>query len=182
MKNKINTFYPKNLAQYTETLFTFTPDDPGSDFGSHPLNNNPNLTENLFTSLPASFAVSLPLRCHRDTNIKMHICLFPCFVSPKRRFSALSYCKFTVVWCKTAADPLSAQFFMLNNILVNQYTSLYYATFFFFYQDQSFKSRIAMFNNSSAKEPPADPFQTEDPFKSDPFKGLNTCIVNKHFG
>ncbi|TMS09914.1 Epidermal growth factor receptor substrate 15-like 1 [Larimichthys crocea] len=24
-------------------------------------------------------------------------------------------------------------------------------------------------NNSSAKEPPADPFQTEDPFKSDPF-------------
>ncbi|XP_053185548.1 epidermal growth factor receptor substrate 15-like 1 isoform X1 [Scomber japonicus] len=36
--------------------------------------------------------------------------------------------------------------------------------------DQSFKSRIAMFNNSSAKEPPADPFQTEDPFKSDPFK------------
>ncbi|XP_067462440.1 epidermal growth factor receptor substrate 15-like 1 isoform X2 [Thunnus thynnus] len=36
--------------------------------------------------------------------------------------------------------------------------------------DESFKSKIAMFNNSSAKEPPADPFQTEDPFKSDPFK------------
>uniref|UniRef100_A0A8C4EKI3 Epidermal growth factor receptor pathway substrate 15 like 1 n=1 Tax=Dicentrarchus labrax TaxID=13489 RepID=A0A8C4EKI3_DICLA len=36
--------------------------------------------------------------------------------------------------------------------------------------DDSFKSKIAMFNNSSAKEPPADPFQTEDPFKSDPFK------------
>ncbi|XP_041804606.1 epidermal growth factor receptor substrate 15-like 1 isoform X2 [Chelmon rostratus] len=35
--------------------------------------------------------------------------------------------------------------------------------------DESFKSKIAMFNNSSAKEPPADPFQTEDPFKSDPF-------------
>ncbi|XP_028448162.1 epidermal growth factor receptor substrate 15-like 1 isoform X2 [Perca flavescens] len=35
--------------------------------------------------------------------------------------------------------------------------------------DDSFKSKIAMFNNSSAKEPPADPFQTEDPFKSDPF-------------
>uniref|UniRef100_A0AAQ4PI92 Epidermal growth factor receptor pathway substrate 15 like 1 n=2 Tax=Gasterosteus aculeatus aculeatus TaxID=481459 RepID=A0AAQ4PI92_GASAC len=42
--------------------------------------------------------------------------------------------------------------------------------------DDSFKSRIAMFNSSSsssstsrAKEPPADPFQTEDPFKSDPF-------------
>ncbi|XP_019109791.2 epidermal growth factor receptor substrate 15-like 1 isoform X3 [Larimichthys crocea] len=36
--------------------------------------------------------------------------------------------------------------------------------------DNSFKSKIAMFNNnSSAKEPPADPFQTEDPFKSDPF-------------
>ncbi|XP_047444685.1 epidermal growth factor receptor substrate 15-like 1 isoform X3 [Mugil cephalus] len=37
--------------------------------------------------------------------------------------------------------------------------------------DDSFKSRIAMFNNSSgAKEPPADPFQTEDPFKSDLFQ------------
>ncbi|KAM6919706.1 epidermal growth factor receptor substrate 15-like 1 isoform 2-T2 [Lycodopsis pacificus] len=36
--------------------------------------------------------------------------------------------------------------------------------------DGSFKSRIAMFNNSSAKEPAADPFQTEDPFKSDPFQ------------
>eukprot|EP00064_Thunnus_orientalis_P004448 superscaffoldBa00000405_g4460 len=39
-------------------------------------------------------------------------------------------------------------------------------------QDESFKSKIAMFNNSSAKEPPADPFQTEDPFKSDPFKDV----------
>uniref|UniRef100_A0A671YVX9 Epidermal growth factor receptor substrate 15-like 1 n=1 Tax=Sparus aurata TaxID=8175 RepID=A0A671YVX9_SPAAU len=39
--------------------------------------------------------------------------------------------------------------------------------------DDSFKSKIAMFNNNSAKEPPADPFQTEDPFKSDPFTGLN---------
>ncbi|XP_008274035.1 epidermal growth factor receptor substrate 15-like 1 isoform X2 [Stegastes partitus] len=37
--------------------------------------------------------------------------------------------------------------------------------------DDSFKSKIAMFNNnSSAKDPPADPFQTEDPFKSDLFK------------
>ncbi|XP_028284224.1 epidermal growth factor receptor substrate 15-like 1 isoform X2 [Parambassis ranga] len=40
--------------------------------------------------------------------------------------------------------------------------------------DESFKSKVAMFNrsrtNSSAKEPPADPFQTEDPFKSDLFK------------
>ncbi|KAM6989219.1 epidermal growth factor receptor substrate 15-like 1 isoform 2-T2 [Tautogolabrus adspersus] len=36
--------------------------------------------------------------------------------------------------------------------------------------DDSFKSKIAMFNNSSAKEPPVDPFQTEDPFKADPFK------------
>ncbi|XP_033506071.2 epidermal growth factor receptor substrate 15-like 1 isoform X3 [Epinephelus lanceolatus] len=35
--------------------------------------------------------------------------------------------------------------------------------------DDSFKSRIAMFNNSSAKEPLADPFQSEDPFKPDPF-------------
>uniref|UniRef100_A0A4W6EGK0 Epidermal growth factor receptor pathway substrate 15 like 1 n=1 Tax=Lates calcarifer TaxID=8187 RepID=A0A4W6EGK0_LATCA len=33
----------------------------------------------------------------------------------------------------------------------------------------SLKSKIAMFNNSSTKETPADPFQTEDPFKSDPF-------------
>ncbi|XP_062259669.1 epidermal growth factor receptor substrate 15-like 1 isoform X2 [Platichthys flesus] len=36
--------------------------------------------------------------------------------------------------------------------------------------DDSFKSKIAMFNTSNAKEAPADPFQTEDPFKSDPFK------------
>ncbi|XP_037537761.1 epidermal growth factor receptor substrate 15-like 1 [Nematolebias whitei] len=56
-------------------------------------------------------------------------------------------------------------------------------------EDNSFKSRIAMFNNSSAKESPADPFQTEDPFKSnllkdpfgedpfkenDPFKGTSS--------
>ncbi|XP_034038922.1 epidermal growth factor receptor substrate 15-like 1 isoform X1 [Thalassophryne amazonica] len=34
--------------------------------------------------------------------------------------------------------------------------------------DDSFKSRIAMFNNST-KAVPADPFQTEDPFKSDVF-------------
>lgn len=46
--------------------------------------------------------------------------------------------------------------------------------------NSSLKSRIAMFNNSSSsssanKDPPADPFQTEDPFKSslldDPFGG-----------
>ncbi|XP_038143634.1 epidermal growth factor receptor substrate 15-like 1 isoform X4 [Cyprinodon tularosa] len=36
--------------------------------------------------------------------------------------------------------------------------------------DDSFKSRIAMFNNSAKKEPPADPFQVEDPFKSDLLK------------
>ncbi|KAM7379584.1 hypothetical protein PAMP_005130 [Pampus punctatissimus] len=35
--------------------------------------------------------------------------------------------------------------------------------------DESFKSKIAMFNNRSIKEPSADPFQKEDPFKSDPF-------------
>lgn len=46
----------------------------------------------------------------------------------------------------------------------------------FIYQDDSFKSKIAMFNNNSAKEPPADPFQTEDPFKSDPFTGLNILL------
>uniref|UniRef100_A0A7N8YE46 Epidermal growth factor receptor pathway substrate 15-like 1b n=1 Tax=Mastacembelus armatus TaxID=205130 RepID=A0A7N8YE46_9TELE len=49
--------------------------------------------------------------------------------------------------------------------------------------DDSFKSKIAMFNTNSSKETPPDPFQTEDPFKSDPFKGLkallylmNSCI------
>uniref|UniRef100_A0A8D3BQY4 Epidermal growth factor receptor pathway substrate 15 like 1 n=1 Tax=Scophthalmus maximus TaxID=52904 RepID=A0A8D3BQY4_SCOMX len=42
--------------------------------------------------------------------------------------------------------------------------------------DGSFKSKIAMFNNSSAKEASADPFQTEDPFKSDPFQGTNTFL------
>lgn len=45
---------------------------------------------------------------------------------------------------------------------------------FFAHQDDSFKSKIAMFNNSGAnvaKEPQADPFQTEDPFKS--FSGQN---------
>ncbi|XP_034558459.1 epidermal growth factor receptor substrate 15-like 1 isoform X1 [Notolabrus celidotus] len=36
--------------------------------------------------------------------------------------------------------------------------------------DDSFKSKLAMFNNSAAKETPVDPFQTEDPFKTDPFK------------
>ncbi|XP_026168461.1 epidermal growth factor receptor substrate 15-like 1 isoform X2 [Mastacembelus armatus] len=36
--------------------------------------------------------------------------------------------------------------------------------------DDSFKSKIAMFNTNSSKETPPDPFQTEDPFKSDPFK------------
>ncbi|XP_077413077.1 epidermal growth factor receptor substrate 15-like 1 isoform X2 [Vanacampus margaritifer] len=35
--------------------------------------------------------------------------------------------------------------------------------------DESFKSRIAMFNINAANGPPADPFQTDDPFKSDPF-------------
>ncbi|XP_056148788.1 epidermal growth factor receptor substrate 15-like 1 [Lampris incognitus] len=35
--------------------------------------------------------------------------------------------------------------------------------------EDSFKSKIAKFNNN-AQEPPADPFQSEDPFKSDPFK------------
>uniref|UniRef100_A0A8K9V6N5 Epidermal growth factor receptor pathway substrate 15 like 1 n=1 Tax=Oncorhynchus mykiss TaxID=8022 RepID=A0A8K9V6N5_ONCMY len=41
-------------------------------------------------------------------------------------------------------------------------------------REDSFKSRIAMFSsNKSTPEPlpAADPFQTEDPFKSDPFKG-----------
>uniref|UniRef100_A0A7N9AWS9 Epidermal growth factor receptor pathway substrate 15-like 1b n=1 Tax=Mastacembelus armatus TaxID=205130 RepID=A0A7N9AWS9_9TELE len=46
--------------------------------------------------------------------------------------------------------------------------------------DDSFKSKIAMFNTNSSKETPPDPFQTEDPFKSDPFKGLkaqDVCLV-----
>lgn len=44
--------------------------------------------------------------------------------------------------------------------------------FFFLFIDQgdSFKSKIAMFNNKSVKEAPTDPFHTEDPFKS--FSGL----------
>ncbi|XP_054623358.1 epidermal growth factor receptor substrate 15-like 1 isoform X1 [Dunckerocampus dactyliophorus] len=36
--------------------------------------------------------------------------------------------------------------------------------------DESFKSKLAMFNHTASKEPPADPFQTEDPFKSNLFK------------
>lgn len=36
--------------------------------------------------------------------------------------------------------------------------------------DDSFKSKIAMFNNNSVKEAPVDPFKTEDPFKSDLFQ------------
>uniref|UniRef100_A0AAQ5XL12 Epidermal growth factor receptor pathway substrate 15 like 1 n=1 Tax=Amphiprion ocellaris TaxID=80972 RepID=A0AAQ5XL12_AMPOC len=44
--------------------------------------------------------------------------------------------------------------------------------------DDSFKLKIAMFNNnSSTKETPADPFQTEDPFKSDLFNGLYTFCI-----
>lgn len=50
---------------------------------------------------------------------------------------------------------------------------------FFIHQDDAFKSKIAMFNNSganAAKEPPAaDPFQTEDPFKS--FSGQNNLHI-----
>uniref|UniRef100_A0A8C7XPD3 Epidermal growth factor receptor pathway substrate 15-like 1a n=1 Tax=Oryzias sinensis TaxID=183150 RepID=A0A8C7XPD3_9TELE len=37
-------------------------------------------------------------------------------------------------------------------------------------QDDSFKARIAMFNSSAPKEPAADPFQIEDPFRSDLLK------------
>ncbi|KAM9322037.1 epidermal growth factor receptor substrate 15-like 1 isoform 2-T2 [Pholidichthys leucotaenia] len=37
------------------------------------------------------------------------------------------------------------------------------------FRSADFKSKIAMFN-STAKEPPADPFQIEDPFKSNSFK------------
>lgn len=44
-------------------------------------------------------------------------------------------------------------------------------------QDDSFKSRIAMFNNGSKKELPADPFQVEDPFKSDLLKGQNSSLT-----
>uniref|UniRef100_A0AAQ5YX37 Epidermal growth factor receptor pathway substrate 15 like 1 n=1 Tax=Amphiprion ocellaris TaxID=80972 RepID=A0AAQ5YX37_AMPOC len=45
--------------------------------------------------------------------------------------------------------------------------------------DDSFKLKIAMFNNnSSTKETPADPFQTEDPFKSDLF---NDPFGGDHF-
>ncbi|KAK3513763.1 hypothetical protein QTP70_028705, partial [Hemibagrus guttatus] len=36
-------------------------------------------------------------------------------------------------------------------------------------EDSSFKSRLAMFNNNAAQNYNVDPFQTEDPFKSDPF-------------
>uniref|UniRef100_A0A1A7XRN4 Epidermal growth factor receptor pathway substrate 15-like 1 n=1 Tax=Iconisemion striatum TaxID=60296 RepID=A0A1A7XRN4_9TELE len=35
---------------------------------------------------------------------------------------------------------------------------------------EAFKSKLAMFNNSNAKEPSADPFQKDDPFKSDLLK------------
>lgn len=38
-----------------------------------------------------------------------------------------------------------------------------------FQQDSSFKSRLAMFNNNAAQNFSVDPFQTEDPFKNDPF-------------
>uniref|UniRef100_A0A671YYK5 Epidermal growth factor receptor substrate 15-like 1 n=1 Tax=Sparus aurata TaxID=8175 RepID=A0A671YYK5_SPAAU len=62
----------------------------------------------------------------------------------------------------------------INQVSADRVTSGYIRMFLtlfsgFIYQDDSFKSKIAMFNNNSAKEPPADPFQTEDPFKSDPF-------------
>ncbi|XP_053529513.1 epidermal growth factor receptor substrate 15-like 1 isoform X2 [Ictalurus punctatus] len=36
-------------------------------------------------------------------------------------------------------------------------------------EDSSFKSKLAMFNNNAAQNFSVDPFQTEDPFKSDPF-------------
>lgn len=39
-----------------------------------------------------------------------------------------------------------------------------------FPQEDPFKSKVAMFN-SNPREPQPDPFQTEDPFKSDPFIG-----------
>uniref|UniRef100_A0A8C7JEX1 Epidermal growth factor receptor substrate 15-like 1 n=1 Tax=Oncorhynchus kisutch TaxID=8019 RepID=A0A8C7JEX1_ONCKI len=48
-------------------------------------------------------------------------------------------------------------------------------------REDSFKSRIAMFSsNKSTPEPlpAADPFQTEDPFKSDPFKGSSSHFVS----
>lgn len=38
-----------------------------------------------------------------------------------------------------------------------------------FQEDSSFKSKLAMFNNNAAQNFSVDPFQTEDPFKSDPF-------------
>uniref|UniRef100_A0A8C6NM69 Epidermal growth factor receptor pathway substrate 15 like 1 n=1 Tax=Nothobranchius furzeri TaxID=105023 RepID=A0A8C6NM69_NOTFU len=38
---------------------------------------------------------------------------------------------------------------------------------------EAFKSKLAMFNNSSTKEPSADPFLRDDPFKYDLMKGLN---------
>lgn len=46
------------------------------------------------------------------------------------------------------------------------------------HQGDSFKSKLAMFNNKSVKEQPADPFHAEDPFKS--FSGLykfSACSV-----
>ncbi|XP_061776838.1 epidermal growth factor receptor substrate 15-like 1 isoform X1 [Nerophis ophidion] len=52
--------------------------------------------------------------------------------------------------------------------------------------DESFKSRLAMFNQSASKA--ADPFQTEDPFKSnlfkesDPFKGTSSEDVFSRTG
>ncbi|XP_028833220.1 epidermal growth factor receptor substrate 15-like 1 isoform X3 [Denticeps clupeoides] len=36
--------------------------------------------------------------------------------------------------------------------------------------ENSFKSRLAMFNSQAPKNTPADPFKSEDPFKSDPFQ------------
>uniref|UniRef100_A0A672JT61 Epidermal growth factor receptor pathway substrate 15 like 1 n=1 Tax=Salarias fasciatus TaxID=181472 RepID=A0A672JT61_SALFA len=45
-------------------------------------------------------------------------------------------------------------------------------------QDDSFKSRIAMFNNNSVKEAPVDPFKTEDPFKSDLFQVFPATMGN----
>uniref|UniRef100_A0A672JSZ1 Epidermal growth factor receptor substrate 15-like 1 n=1 Tax=Salarias fasciatus TaxID=181472 RepID=A0A672JSZ1_SALFA len=51
-----------------------------------------------------------------------------------------------------------------------------------FRADDSFKSRIAMFNNNSVKEAPVDPFKTEDPFKSDLFQAVGLALSADPFG
>lgn len=99
-----------------------------------------------------------PLRSHRDRQVLRFL------TSCRPKGSSQQY--FSPIWLAVRKRPCFCSVCLESESAARVHSN----SFVFTDQGDSFKSKLAMFNNKGVKEPPTDPFHTEDPFMS--FSGL----------